>query len=281
MREAWMAGLAVVALAASPARSAEWAHKYSLAGKLDLHVKADDASVRIEIGTGSGVDARVTTVGWPIEAGGVTIQQSQTGDRVDITVRAPSGGLGFRTEQRSAAVVVRVPKQADLDIETGDGSIEVQPVSGRLKLSTGDGNITADGVQGEIRLRTGDGSVRAKGLSGRLQAVTGDGHLNIQGRFDVLDLATGDGGIEAAAEPGSRVEEAWSLRSGDGGITLRLPDGLGADLDVQTGDGRIVVDKPVTVTGTFLENSVRGKLGAGGLPLRIRTGDGSIRLQGR
>jgi hypothetical protein len=102
--------------------------------------------------------------------------------------------------------------------------------------------------------------------------------VNVRGRFNVLDLSTGDGGIEAAAEPGSKVETAWSLRSGDGGITLRLPEGLGAELDAHTGDGGIALDKPVTVTGTIKENAVRGTLGPGGLPLKIQTGDGSIRL---
>jgi hypothetical protein len=104
--------------------------------------------------------------------------------------------------------------------------------------------------------------------------------MNVRGRFDVLDLHTGDGGIDAEVEPGSKVEAAWSLRSGDGGITLRLPEGLGADLDARTGDGHIVLDKPVTVTGTVSPSAVRGKLGAGGPPLRVETGDGSIRLLG-
>lgn len=58
------------------------------------------------------------------------------------------------------------------------------------------------------------------------------------------------------------------------------PEGLDAEIDAHTGDGGIVLDKPVTVTGTIRENTVRGRLGAGGLPLRIHTGDGSIRLRG-
>ena len=104
--------------------------------------------------------------------------------------------------------------------------------------------------------------------------------MNVRGRFDVLDLRTGDGRIDAAAEPGSKVEAAWSLRSGDGGITLRLPEGLGAELDAQTGDGSISLDKPATVKGTIREHVVRGTLGPGGPPLKIYTGDGSIRLAG-
>jgi hypothetical protein len=223
MRVAWATGLALAVLAASPARADEWTHQYPLKGGAELHVKTDDGSVRIETGAGSEIDARVTTVGWRIAPGEVTITESQTGDRVDIEVRLPKNRPGWGTEHRSITVALLVPKQADLSVHTGDGSIEVQ----------------ADGLQGAIRLHTGDGSIRATGLSGRLEADTGDG-----------------------------------------GITLRLPEGLAADLDAHTGDGGIALDKPVTVTGTISPNTVRGKLGAGGLPLQIHTGDGSIRLMG-
>jgi hypothetical protein len=104
--------------------------------------------------------------------------------------------------------------------------------------------------------------------------------MTIRGRFDVLDLRSGDGSITAAAEQGSRVESAWSLHGGDGSITLRLPVGLGAELDAQTGDGSISIDKSLGVSGAIRERSVRGPLGPGGPPLQIYTGDGSIRLTG-
>ncbi len=278
MRLAWLAGLALFALAAAPTRGDEWSHQYPVKGKPELHVKAGDGHVRVEAGDGAEIDARVTTEGWRIAPGEVTITESQTGDRVDIEVRLPKRVLSFG--HRSIAVALRVPKQADLDVQTGDGGIEVQPVSGNVNLSTGDGSIAADGLQGDVRLHTGDGSIRATGLGGRLTAATGDGSMNVRGRFDALDLHTGDGTIEAAAEPGSKVEAPWSLRSGDGSITLRLPDGMGADVNAHTGDGGITLEKGVTVTGTIKENTVRGTLGPGGPPLKIQTGDGSIRLTG-
>jgi DUF4097 and DUF4098 domain-containing protein YvlB len=279
MRMAWFTGLALFALTAAPAQADEWSHQYPVKGKPDLHVKTDDGSVRIETGAGSAIEAQVTTKGWRIAPGEVTITDSQTGDRVDIEVRLPKG-VHFGTGNRSIDVVLRIPKEADLEVHTGDGSIVVQPVTGRVTLSTGDGSITVDGLQGETSLHTGDGSIRATALSGRLKADTGDGSMHVRGRFDVLDLRTGDGGIDAAAEAGSKVEAAWSLRSGDGSITLRVPEGLGAELDAQSGDGSISVDKPVTVSGTIREHAVRGTLGPGGLPLQIYTGDGSIRLTG-
>jgi DUF4097 and DUF4098 domain-containing protein YvlB len=278
MRLAWLAGLALFALAAAPARADEWTHQYSVKGKPELRVKTDDGAVRIETGTAGTVDARVTTEGWRIAPGEVTVTESQTGDRVDLEVKAPKGHTG--TGHRSIEVLLRVPKESDLDVSTGDGSIKAEPVSGRLNLSTSDGSINADGLQGEILLHTGDGSIRAEGLSGRLTGGTGDGSMTVRGRFDVLDLKTGDGSINATAEAGSKVESAWSLHSGDGSITLRVPDGLGAELDAQTSDGSIHLDKPAMVKGSIREHAVRGTLGPGGPPLKIYTGDGSIRLTG-
>ena len=280
MRLSLLAGMALVVGVANPAVCDEWSHRYALQGRPEVHVKTGDGSVHVETGEASEVEARVTTEGWKIAPGEVTVTESQTGNRIEIDVRLPKSHFGWPTGHRSVSLVLRVPAQADLDVHTGDGSIEVKPISGRVTLGTGDGSIAADGLQGEIRLHSGDGSIRATGLAGRLQADTGDGHLNVRGRFDALDLRTGDGGIEAAAEPGSKVESAWSLRSGDGGITLRVPADLNADLDAHTGDGRINLDRPVSVTGTVSPSAVRGKLGSGGLPLLLHTGDGSIQLLG-
>lgn len=279
MRKAWLAGLGLLLFSAPPAPGEEWAHQYALKGRPDVHVTTDDGSVQIEVSDRPEVSARVTTRGWRIAPDEVTITESQTGDRVSLEVRVPRYHWGMSFSHRSITVALQVPRQSDLDIRTGDGSVSVQPVSGRLHIFTGDGSITAEGLQGEMRLHTGDGSIRATGLEGRLEADTGDGHLDVQGRFEVLDLRTGDGGIEAAAERGSKMSGAWSLQSGDGGITLRLSDDLSADLDAHTGDGHITVDLPVMVTGSISSSTVRGKLGAGGPPLRVHTGDGSIRLQ--
>lgn len=71
---------------------------------------------------------------------------------------------------------------------------------------------------------------------------------------------------------------SWTVHSGDGGVTLRLPDGFAANIDAHTGDGRITVDLPLTTNGGIQEHSVSGKLNGGGSLLTIHTGDGSIHL---
>ena len=70
---------------------------------------------------------------------------------------------------------------------------------------------------------------------------------------------------------------------GDGGVALYLPSDFGADVDARTGDGLIANDLDVNSDGqgdrSENRRSLRGRLGSGGKLLRIRTGDGSIRLR--
>lgn len=279
MRRAGWVFLGVLVVAASWAGADDWSHQYTVKGRPELRLTTDDGSVRVEVGAGSQIEAQVTTEGWKIAPGELAIKESQTGDRVAIEVRLPPHNALFREGHRSVKLLVRVPAEANLDIRTGDGSVNVEPITGRIAITTGDGSITAAGLHGEIRLHTGDGSIRATGLEGRLRADTGDGHMNVRGRFEGLELRTGDGSIDAEVESGSKVAEPWSLASGDGGITMRIPEDFGAELDARAGDGSIVLDAPVTVTGTVTESAVRGTLAGGGGPLRLHTGDGSIRLQ--
>jgi hypothetical protein len=68
------------------------------------------------------------------------------------------------------------------------------------------------------------------------------------------------------------------VHTGDGSISLTLPDSFAADIELRTGDGRITLDMPVTVEGRLSRSDIRGKLNGGGNLLSVRTGDGSIHL---
>ena len=97
------------------------------------------------------------------------------------------------------------------------------------------------------------------------------------------------------------MADDWDITTGDGSVTLYLPPNFNADLDARTNDGGIrnelQVDGPkaqaeaepdaagqhpaVTEPSlkSYSKNTLRGQLGTGGHVLKIRTGDGSIRLR--
>lgn len=266
--------------AATPAVADQWNKTYTLSGKPDLRVETDDGQVRLDTWDSPQIEARVETMGWKISDNDVRITESQSGNHVEITVRmSHRWHWNLGGDRRWVRINLKIPREGSLWIHTGDGNVTLGPFSGRARIETGDGHISLDGVKGELALRTGDGHIDGSALDGRLEASTGDGHIEVDGRFDALDLHSNDGHVTARAQPGSKTASTWTVRTGDGSVTLRLPEGFQADLDAHTGDGRISVDFPVTVSGTLNRSSVRGKMNGGGSTLTVRTGDGSIHIE--
>jgi DUF4097 and DUF4098 domain-containing protein YvlB len=272
-------GAAILGAAASAAHADDWSKTYTVNGRADLHVQTDDGSVSVTSGDQNEIYVHVTTTHYTIGSSGVTIDQTQNGNSVDVHVRTPHFHWGFWGSSGTVHVDIRVPRNANLDVNTGDGNVDAQPVSGNIRITTGDGNINANGLHGQIYLHSGDGRIDSSGMDGSLQVDSGDGHIAIDGRFDWLKAQTGDGSIDASAAAGSKVGDGWNLHSGDGRITLRVASDLNAELDAHTGDGTVSVDVPITVSGSLNGSNVHGRLNAGGGPLRISSGDGSIHIE--
>jgi hypothetical protein len=290
------AALLAVAILTPRAHAEEWTKSYTVSGRAQVRVDTNDGSVSIQTGDSKQVEFRVDYEGFELNKN-LHIDSRQDGDSVQINARV-SGHWGFSWggRGRGVRVEVRMPRDADLQVDTGDGSVNTQSLRGRLKIhtgdgsvraeavtgdvdiDTGDGSITLDGAKGNIRLRTGDGHIDARNLDGRVDATSGDGHIKLDGRLDALNIKTGDGGIDARLQPGSKIASSWSIRTGDGSVDIVLPADLQANIDASTNDGHISLGIPVTVEGTFSNSQIHGKMNGGGQSLTIHTGDGSIRL---
>lgn len=265
-------------LAAAPARAEEWTKTFDLTGRPSIRVETNDGSVRVTTGDSKQAFVRVEYHGYRPDRD-FTINARQDGNRVEVNARLRNRWCIFCVNvSRSFKIEVRMPADGDLQIETGDGGVDVAPVNGNVDIHTGDGHIKLEGARGDIRLRTGDGHIEANHLDGQLDASSGDGHIRVEGRFDRLNIKTGDGGIEARALPGSKLASGWTIHTGDGSVDLSLPDNLQANIDAHTNDGHISLGIPLQVEGSLSRSAIRGKLNGGGESLTISTGDGSIRL---
>jgi hypothetical protein len=242
------------------ARADEWEKKYTVSGPAELRVETGDGNVELRPGAPGVIRARVTTEGYRLADDDVRLVERQTGNVVELQLKFPNWHSGMLTGRRWVRVELAVPPEL------------------RAEIRTGDGNITGQGVGGDLRCSTGDGNIELSSFSGALRGSTGDGKILASGRFERLDLGTGDGSIEVTAAEGSRVSERWRLHTGDGSVTLRVPEKLGFDFDLKTGDGSISVDPPEVSNGNKSENRYRGRVGSGGSLLAVDTGDGSIRL---
>jgi len=215
----------------------------------------------------------------------IVVQATQNGNRVEVTVTEPkNSGGGFNihfNNYRSAKLIVSVPGTSDVSARSGDGSIDIEHVTGQLQLRSGDGSIRGRSLAGDVNAHTGDGSIKLDGVNGTLRVDTGDGSITLAGTLTSVHARSGDGSVTIHADPGSMPSEDWDITTGDGSMTFAVPEGFAAELDAHTGDGGIRMEdiSLSNVTGKIGRNTLRGRLGAGGRSVRLRTGDGSITLK--
>lgn len=270
--------LIATALFSVTVHAEEYNKTYTVSGRATVRVDTDDGSVNIVTGESKEIEFRVEYQGYTLDRS-LHIDSNQHGDEVELTARIPHGFHIALGTMRRLHIEVRMPKDADLQVRTGDGSIKANNLSGNIDLHSGDGALTVGALKGEIRLHTGDGSIEASELDGKCDASSGDGRIRLNGRFDVLAAKSGDGSVAIEALRGSKLDSSWSITSGDGGIDVALPADLPANIEATSGDGRITTDIPLTIEGAMSKSRVRGKMNGGGSTLTIHTGDGSIHLK--
>ena len=226
-------------------------------------------------------------------ADSIRVDARQQGGVVTVTIpKPPSLTPGGWRNRPSASLVASVPLQCDLVIRTGDGSVSVRRVAGTLDVRTDDGSVSVEEAKGAIVVRTRDGSVSAERLEGTADIETGDGSISMDGVVKGLRLETDDGSIEFQARKGSAAESDWTVTTGDGNIEGEVPKDLDAQVEVETGSGRIrfegLTDKSDQRSpkderdgrGDREERrTVTGTLGSGGKALKLRTADGNITVR--
>jgi DUF4097 and DUF4098 domain-containing protein YvlB len=228
----------------------------------------------------------------------IKVQTDQQGDVVTIKVTGPR-----RTEFRgvtigmhispTARLRVVVPRSSNIQATSGDGSIRAEAVEGKILLTTQDGSVTATRIGGDIQIRSGDGSIRLDNVTGKLDLETEDGSIGLEAQPSVLKARTGDGSIRAMISPDSAMTDNWDLATSDGSVMLQLPGLFNAEIDAETSDGTVRSDHPLLSDEDRLERRrgedgderrerrriLRAKMGDGGKILKVRTGDGTIRIE--
>jgi lia operon protein LiaG len=225
-----------------------------------------------------------------------------------VTIRGSGTGL-----EAFADLVVSIPKGQRIDLNLAVGRVEVVNVDGDIMIDVSTADVDVNGAKGTLSLDTGAGHVTVRNVTGDLNVDAGSGGIRVEKvTGDVLVLDTGSGSVEAhdltvkkfradvgsggvrvtalkspdiSIEAGSGsayVEvlsaiERMSVESGSGGVTVRAPANLGAEIDAQTGSGGFSSDFEI-LSRRFGRRHVEGTIGDGKGRIRLESGSGSIRL---
>jgi hypothetical protein len=244
--------------------------RFTVSADAELSLETFDGSVKVQSWDRPEVLVEIEKRGPDREiAAALEVTATQEGNRIEVRAPQPQKGKDFigigNPQGASVSFIVSVPRTVKLTANTGDGSIALDEVKGTIDLRSGDGSIRGTGLDGEVNVRTEDGSVHLEGTLAALQAETGDGSIVIE------------------AGDGSAMKGDWDISTGDGSIVFRVPDGFNADIDATSRDGSVRGE----LAGLQHDRddsgreSLTGRVGSGGHVVKLRTGDGSIRVVNR
>lgn len=193
-------------------------------------------TVRTHAGRDVVVQARVQTWGRSAEAAREVAGRVRV--NTDGTIRATGPQQSTGREGWAVNYEILVPARTDLTVETHNGPISVERVSGEIDLRAVNGPITLAELGGDVRARAQNGPINVT-LTGRrwsgegLDAETVNGPVTVtlpRGYGARLESSTVHGPINAPADirPARREGRRWgpggsiNTEIGGGGPTLRL-----------------------------------------------------------
>lgn len=211
-------------------------------------------NVRVWVPRGFALDLRSTGV--PIRVEDVAGSVRARTRHADVGVSGAAGGVRLRVGDGAARVR---ELEGDLDVRVDDGSIEARWIGGAVDARTGEGTVELEHVRGRVNAHSDGGAIRLTDVAGPVQALTERG--GITARF-------------------TRAP-AGSLETRRGSLEVSFPAGSGLELDARTGHGSVTLVEGIEITGERDEDRARGRVNAGGAPLRLFTARGSILLATR
>jgi hypothetical protein len=260
--------------------------RFPAEGLTDVHLYTFDGPIEVRSWDRPEILVEVEKHGQDKEAiAKIQVLGDRTGNRVQVEARHPGGrstfiGIGSH-RSTSAKLIATLPRKINLVARSGDGNIVAERLAGRIELRSSDGSIKAIETSGELLAETADGTITLEEVAGRIEARTGDGSVHVSGVPSVLRARSDDGSMVVRIRRGAVMADDWMIATGDGPVSIELPAGFNAEVEADPGsDGRARSELTLTnVSGGTRDNRVlKGRLGAGGKLLTLRTGDGSIRL---
>ncbi|MCC6640655.1 MAG: DUF4097 family beta strand repeat protein [Deltaproteobacteria bacterium] len=177
----------------------------------------------------------------------------------------------------SVNLEIRVPDKLRVEVNAANGKVTIAGLRSAVKARSSNGSVTVSDVVGDVDIMTSNAKVECSDTCGRLVARSSNGKVEVDGHRGSIDASTSNGLISASVDDVSR--EGVVLSTSNGRIVLDLPERVDADVDMQVDNGVIRNDR--TLGGGMRETNgrLRGTLGRGGAPVKLRTSNGSIALR--
>jgi DUF4097 and DUF4098 domain-containing protein YvlB len=203
----------------------------------------------------------------------IRVLHTSSAQGVELEVEVPR-----RWNRRGYAnLEIRVPSSVGVEILASNGKVGVENLRAGVRARSSNGSVYLCDVVGDIEIATSNAKVCCCGTRGRLVARSSNGKIELDDHTGSVDASTSNGLIRCSLDALAR--EGVELATSNGRIVLELPEEVDADIDIRVDNGVIRNDRPLCKELRERNGQLRGRLGRGGAPIKLRTSNGSISLR--
>jgi DUF4097 and DUF4098 domain-containing protein YvlB len=209
----------------------------------------------------TNVNGSIAVEGWDRQAVEIHAVKTARQSAADLALVR----IDIDSEPGRVSVSTIYPQNQDNDIEVSvDYTVRVPRRVALAQLQTVNGAVRVSGVEGQGELRSVNGDIDVLASAGGFSARTTNGEIHVE----LLRLAA----------PNAPSSNPMALETVNGSVALALPPNVAATVDARSLNGDFHSDLPMSLLSAYSPRGVRGRLGAGGVPIRLRTVNGAIRV---
>ncbi len=226
-------------------------------GRLELRPPANGGA---KIERGSGRDYSITAC--IAASGATTAEAQQRADEVQITTAGRRVSAdGPSSGNWNVQLIVQAPGNVDISVETTNGPIGIDGVSGRIDARAANGPIGIDDASGEITARAENGPISVRGRRGHFDVETSNGPI-------FVDLS------------GSRWDGRLDARAHNGPLRVRVPRDYQSGVEVSSSRHSPWSCRAEACRGRQLDDDPRTvRLGTGETAVTVSTVNGPVTIE--
>jgi hypothetical protein len=217
--------------------------------------------------------------------GGSEEEASQLASSIKVLAREDAAGVlevevslpGRWTRRGRADLEIHAPRSVRVQVTASNGRVCLSGMRAAVRLHSSNGPVRVDDVVGDVEVHTSNARVHTHCTCGKLVARSSNGKIDLEDHRGSVDAATSNGTIRCDVE--ELGKEGVTLVTSNGRIALELPDHVDGDVDIRVDNGLIRALREFHHSARENAGRLKGTLGRGGVPIRLRASNGTISLR--
>ena len=204
----------------------------------------------------------------------IEVVSSEVDGTLEIEVDSPSRW----NRHGGANLFLRVPRALRVSVVAANGKVCLEGLRASASARSSNGPVRISDIVGDVEVYTSNAKVVCDCTCGRLKARSSNSKIQLGRHKGSIDASTSNGVIHAElAELG---KEGIVLATSNGRIILELPEEVDAEVDIRVDNGVIRSSRELsTQPPDDHAGRMRGRLGRGGTPIKLRTSNGTISMR--